>query len=93
MQQFFDSFFSAGFSKDKCKEALSASKIRLNAHRSKMLSKIAQHENKICEFLNTASNGKPLTPANETSAITWCESIINDERQIPCYDVASTMCD
>lgn len=23
----------------------------------------------------------------------WCESLINDERQIPCYDVTTTMCD
>jgi hypothetical protein len=60
-----------GFSKEKCNQALSASMIRLNMHRSKKLNKIAQHEDKICGHLKTA---------NETNAMIWCESLINDER-------------
>lgn len=30
---------------------------------------------------------------NEVNAKIWAETLINDENQIPCYDIACTMCD
>ena len=48
------------------------------------MNKIAKSKDDICKHLN--SN-------NEVNAKIWCETLINDEAQIPCYDIASTMCD
>lgn len=72
------------FSKDKCASLLRQATTRMNIHRQKKLNMIAKHKDDICKHL--AAN-------NEVNAKIWCESLINDEGQIPCYDVTNTMCD
>lgn len=57
---------------------------RLNIHRGKKLGAIAKKKDDIC---------KHLEAGNEVNAKIWAETIINEEGQIPCYDVVSTMCD
>ena len=34
-----------------------------------------------------------LNAQNEVNAKIWAETLINEENQIPCYDIACTMCD
>jgi hypothetical protein len=57
---------------------------RMNIHRSKKLNKIAKDKDTICGHLNGN---------NEINAKIWCETLINEENQVPIYDIASTMCD
>lgn len=72
------------FKKDKCGANLRQAITRMNIHRQKKLNKIAKQKDDICNHLNAQ---------NEVNAKIWCETLINDENQIPCYDIACTMCD
>jgi len=45
---------------------------------------ISKRKDDICTHLNSG---------NEINAKIWCETLINDENLLPCYDIASTMCD
>lgn len=74
----------ASFSKDKCNRYLSGGIIRLNIHRTKKCGQVAKHKDTICGHLNSG---------NEVNATIWTETLINDEAQIPVYDITSTMCD
>jgi len=56
----------------------------MNIHRQKKLNKIAESKDNICKHLRSG---------NEVNAKIWCETLINDEAQVPCYDVVCTMCD
>ena len=56
----------------------------MNIHRQKKLNHIEKLKNDICKHLNAQ---------NEVNAKIWAETLINDENLVPCYDVASTMCD
>lgn len=56
----------------------------MTIHRQKKLNAIAKLKDEICKHLNSS---------NEVNAKIWCETLINDEGQIPCYDVTHTMCD
>lgn len=57
---------------------------RMNIHRSKKLTKIARDKDEVCKHLNAQ---------NEVNAKIYCETLINEEAKIPCYDIAGTMCD
>ena len=72
------------FKKDKCGANLRQAITRMNIHRQKKLNKIAKQKDDICNHLNAQ---------NEVNAKIWAETLINDENQIPCYDIACTMCD
>ena len=72
------------FSKEKCEGYLSGAIVRLNVHRSKKLTSIAKIKDTVCGHLYAM---------NEVNAKIWCATLINEERQVPCYDIASTMCD
>ena len=74
----------SSFNKDKCKSNLTQAILRMNIHRQKKLNKIAQTKDDICKHLKSG---------NEVNAKIWTETLINDEALVPCYDVASTMCD
>ena len=63
---------------------LRQSQSRINIHRSKKLSAIAKKKDDIC---------KHLEAGQEVNAKIWAETLINEEAQIPVYDVVSTMCD
>ena len=56
----------------------------MNIHRSKKLTGVAKKKDDIC---------KHLQAGNEVNAKIWAETLINEENQIPVYDVVSTMCD
>lgn len=56
----------------------------MNIHRQKKLNSIRKLEDDICKHLNSQ---------NEVNAKIWTETLINDEGQIPVYDIISTMCD
>ena len=56
----------------------------MNIHRSKKLTAIAKKKDDICKHLESG---------NEVNAKIWAETLINEENQIPVYDVVSTMCD
>jgi len=58
--------------------------IRMNMHRQKKLNHIAKLKDDIC---------KHLSSQNEMNAKIWCETLINEEGLVPCYDITSTMCD
>lgn len=75
---------STKFNKDKCGSLLRQAVGRMNIHRQKKLNKIAKSKDDIC---------KHLSSNNEVNAKIWCETLINDEAQIPCYDIACTMAD
>lgn len=75
---------STKFNKNKCGSNLRQAVGRMNIHRQKKLNKIAKSKDDIC---------KHLSSNNEVNAKIWCETLINDEGQIPCYDITSTMCD
>ena len=45
---------------------------------------MAKLKDEICTHLNAS---------NEVNARIWCETLINDEGLVPCYDIACTMCD
>ena len=45
---------------------------------------MAKLKDDICKHLNSQ---------NEVNAKIWCETLINDENLVPCYDITSTMCD
>lgn len=74
----------SSFNKEKCKSQLTQAILRMNIHRQKKLNKIAQTKDDICKHLKSG---------NEVNAKIWCETLINDEALVPCYDVACTMCD
>ena len=57
---------------------------RINIHRGKKLNSIAKKKDDIC---------KHLSSGNEMNAKIWVESLINEENQIPCFDIVSIMCD
>ena len=63
---------------------LRQSQARINIHRSKKLTGIAKKKDDICKHLESGQ---------EVNAKIWAETLINDEGQIPVYDVVSTMCD
>lgn len=56
----------------------------MNIHRQKKLNTLSKNKDTICNHLNAN---------NEINAKIWCETLINDENQIPIYDIVSTMCD
>ena len=56
----------------------------MNIHRGKKLSAIAKKKDDICKHLESG---------NEVNAKIWAETLINEEGQIPCFDVVSTYCD
>ena len=56
----------------------------MNIHRQKKVNNIAKLKDQICQHLNSQ---------NEVNAKIWCETLINDEGLVPCYDITSTMCD
>ena len=72
------------FDKEKTGSMLRQAITRMNIHRQKRLNKIAKCKDTICNHLNAQ---------NEMNAKIWVETLINDEGQIPCYDIACTMCD
>lgn len=76
--------FGAKFNSDKCGSELNKAMIRMNIHRQKKLNSIAKQKDTICGHLNSG---------NEVNAKIYCETLINDEGRVPCYDIASTMCD
>lgn len=45
---------------------------------------IAKGKDTICNHLSSG---------NEVNAKVYCETLINDENLVPCYDITSTMCD
>ena len=63
---------------------LRQSQSRINIHRSKKLTAIAKKKDDICRHLESG---------NEVNAKIWAETLLNEEGQIPVYDVVSTMCD
>jgi hypothetical protein len=56
----------------------------LNIHRQKKVNSIAKLKDEISKHLNAD---------NEVNAKIWCETLINDEGMIPCFDITHTMCD
>ena len=72
------------FNADKCRMQISGATTRMNIHRQKKLNQIAKLKDDIC---------KHLSSNNEVNAKIWTETLINDEGQVPCYDIAVTMCD
>ena len=74
----------AKFDKPACSAYLRQAQARINIHRSKRLTKIAKIKD------DTALH---LQKGNEMNAKIWAETLINEEAQIPIYDVISTMCD
>lgn len=56
----------------------------MNIHRSKKLGKIAKTTDDIANHLEKG---------NEVNAKIWAETLLNEEGQIPVYDVVATMCD
>lgn len=56
----------------------------MNIHRQKQMNKIAKTKDDICGHLKSGM---------EMNALIWCETLLNDESKIPCYDITSTMCD
>jgi len=48
------------------------------------LSTIAKKKDEIC---------KHLEAGNEVNAKIWCETLINEEMLVPCYDITAIMCD
>ena len=74
----------AKFTKDKCGAMLRQAITRMNIHRQKKVHSVANLKEKICNELKAC---------NEINAKIWCENLINDEGQIPCYDITHTMCD
>ena len=63
---------------------LRQSQSRINIHRSKKLTAIAKKKDDICRHLESG---------NEVNAKIWAETLLNEEGQVPVYDVVSTMCD
>ena len=72
------------FNKDKCGSMLRQATTRMNIHRQKKVNNIAKLKDEICKHLNSS---------NEVNAKIWCETLINDEGLVPCYDITHTMCD
>ena len=80
----FGGIFGAKFKGDKCGAELNKAMIRMNIHRQKKLNSVAKTKDVICGHLNSG---------NEVNAKIYTETLINDEGRVPCYDIASTMCD
>ena len=74
----------AKFDKPACASYLRQAQSRISIHRSKRLGKIAKTKDDIALHLEKG---------NEMNAKIWAETLINEEAQVPVYDVISTMCD
>ena len=72
------------FDKTKVKSDLSCAITRINIHRQKRLNAIAKSKDVVCGHLKSQ---------NEINAKIYTETLINEENKVPCYDIASTMCD
>jgi len=57
---------------------------RINIHRGKKLNGIAKKKDDICKHLESG---------NEVNAKIWCETLINEEALLPCYDIIAIICD
>lgn len=70
--------------KNKTSSLLRQSISRINIHRSKKLNAIAKKKDDICKHLESGQ---------EVNAKIWCETLINEESMVPCFDIVSIMCD
>jgi len=57
---------------------------RINIHRGKKLNSIAKKKDDICKHLESG---------NEMNAKIWAETLLNEEAQLPVYDIVAIMCD
>jgi len=56
----------------------------MTIHRGKKLNGIAKKKDDIC---------KHLEAGNEMNSKIWAETLLNEESQLPVYDIVSIMCD
>ena len=72
----------AKYSKDITQANLTQGIARLNIHKNRTLQKIEENKNTICKHLQF---GK------EENSLIAIETLLNDERQVPVYDIFITM--
>ena len=72
------------FSKPKCESLCRQAQARMGIHRNKKMNVIAKNKDQIVNHMKAQQ---------DANAKIWCETLMNDENTIICFDILATMLD